>query len=322
MMVLQNNEAAAAEARAEARARAEAPERGPGRLPDFLIIGAAKCGTSTLFNYLGRHPDVFVTGTKEPDFFDPGMTWDKGLDWYRGLFAEAAENQICGEASTHHARAPQVMHVPDRMIEIVPDIKLIYMMRNPVDRAHSHYVHRHTKEIYPGQPFVKTFEEFVIDEPVCLDSGEYMMQINDFLRVFPREQFLFLLLDDVKSNPKAVLEETREFLGLSPFDFFAEGPLVANSAKEMIDHRVRMGINGPLKNIPVLGPLATFLCPTPLKNAIYKLAAKTPRAQKVKESFDPPPMLPETRAELVERYREGVDALAEFLGRDLSHWHQ
>ncbi|MBC7173545.1 MAG: sulfotransferase domain-containing protein, partial [Polyangiaceae bacterium] len=98
----------------------------PGRLPDFLIIGAAKSGTTTLFRYLINHSRVFDLAEKEPCFFDAEVNWGRGLDWYRNLFVGARDDQLCGEASTNYTRYPQVPGVPERIKRVVPDAKLIY----------------------------------------------------------------------------------------------------------------------------------------------------------------------------------------------------
>ena len=96
----------------------------------------------------------------------------------------------------------------------IPNAKLIYVMRHPVERAYSHYVHRYTKEIHPGQPITKGFEEFVATDPMCIDSSDYMQQIEQYLEWFPRESILFLLTETLESDPSELLQETFRFLGV------------------------------------------------------------------------------------------------------------
>ncbi len=88
-----------------------------GRLPDFLIIGAAKSGTSTLYQRLSGHPQIYMSPINEPCFFDTAVAWHKGLLWYRSLFANASPGQICGEASTNYSQRVDTSHTPQPMEE-------------------------------------------------------------------------------------------------------------------------------------------------------------------------------------------------------------
>ena len=132
--------------------RFESPRKGtgesPGRLPDFVIVGAAKSGTTTLREHLLRHPDVFMCQPNEPCFFDANANWSRGLDWYKGLFAPADDDQLLGESSTNYTRYPQVLDVPHRIHDAIPGAQLIYIMRDPVLRTYSHFVHRWSKETH------------------------------------------------------------------------------------------------------------------------------------------------------------------------------
>ena len=196
-----------------------------GRLPDFLIVVAAKSGTSSLFSYLCAHPALFGSTPKEPCFFDPEVNLDRGLGWYRGLFADAEPWQLCGEASTNYTRFPQVQGVPERIKATLPDAKLIYLMRHPVERAYSHYVHAFTKEEYPREPFDLSFEAFSAAYPRCLDGSDYALQLGRYFEHFPREQVLLLFYEDLERDPGALCREVFEFLGVDPsFDPFGAAP--------------------------------------------------------------------------------------------------
>ncbi len=187
-----------------------------GPLPNFIVIGAAKSGTTTLYNYLDSHPCIAMSAIKEPCFFDHNVSWEKGWDWYRKLFAHAQQFQICGEASTNYTRFPQVTGVPEKIANYMPDIKLIYIIRDPVERAYSHYVHRHVKELFPGKPFRQGFEEFVANDPMCIDSSDYLMQIKQYLRYFSKEQLLVIRFDDLVKSAETVLTQVFLFLSVDP----------------------------------------------------------------------------------------------------------
>ena len=164
----------------------DTPDSGnAGRLPDFLVIGAMKAGTTTLHAYLARHPGIFTGRTKEPGFFSRDERFAKGLDHYRRLWIGAAPDQLCGEASTCYSRRLEFPNAAPRIAEHVPDVKLVYLLRHPVDRTFSHYTHemayRWAKERLPLSRSVDALEEY----PTLVDSSLYDEQLKAFLEFFP-----------------------------------------------------------------------------------------------------------------------------------------
>ena len=125
-------------------------------LPTFLIIGTMKGGTTSLHRYLRQHPEVFMPERKELNFFldeyagppiDPPeeRNWSRGITWYERQFAGAEDERAVGEASANYSRYPTYPGVAERIAKIVPEMKLIYLMRNPIDRVLSHYLHDFAK---------------------------------------------------------------------------------------------------------------------------------------------------------------------------------
>ena len=115
-------------------------------LPDFIIIGAMKCGTSTLQAQLAAQPGVFMTTPKEPNFFSDDDIFEKGMAWYSALFDGAAPGDLKGEASTHYTKLPNYPDTVSRLKQAYDEAgadypKLVYMIRNPLERAISHYMH-------------------------------------------------------------------------------------------------------------------------------------------------------------------------------------
>ena len=157
-----------------------------GRLPDFLIIGAAKSGTSSIYNFLRRHPGLHCSDPGEPEFFSHDEVWEKGFDWYTDLFAEAGDEQICLEKSTAYTRWPEFPEAAPRIAKHLLHARFIYIIRHPVDRAYSHYVHRVSREL-PEFAAVDnpppTFEDHVPHDPICLNGSEYLDQIERYLAV-------------------------------------------------------------------------------------------------------------------------------------------
>jgi hypothetical protein len=109
----------------------------PGRLPNFLIVGAMKSGTTSLARYLGAHPQAYVAPEKEINFFERGYVWNRGVDWYASRFEGAGDALAVGEASPSYMYWPTAI---ERMASVVPDARLIALLRDPVERAYSHYL--------------------------------------------------------------------------------------------------------------------------------------------------------------------------------------
>ena len=292
---------------------------GEGRLPDFLVIGAAKSGTTTLYHYLRRHPGIFMSPVKEPCFFDPEVGGPRGVAWYRSLFAEARADQLCGEASTNYTRWPQVPGVAERIAALLPRVKLVYLMRHPVERAYAHYVHRYTKEVYPGRPFSQSFEEFVESDPMCVDGSDYMLQIEQYLRHFPRESFCFLLLEELRADPASALRKIHRFLGVDEMGELAGDPISANDRESFHALQTRPLVTGPLRRSSLVRKLAA-LGPQAWRDCAYALLRRTPQGRRVERSFVPAPMREETRRDLLARYRDSNRALERKLDLDLSLW--
>jgi len=294
------------------------------RLADFIIIGAAKSGTTTLHHYLDRHPQVFMSTPKEPTFFARDERYRRGVEWYASLFEPAARDQICGEASTNYSNWPLYARTVERMAELLPDVKLIYIMRHPVDRAYSHYVQviKGAREEDPNLKVQETFEEHIERDPSAIASSDYMMQIERYLPVYPRERFLFLRMDDLVREPAATMAAVCRFLGIDDsLDLTSEGPIVANRTSEHTDWLIRSKVTEPLRAIPGVPQLAA-LVPQGARDQVYRVLSLLPHRKRLEREYLTQPMLPETRARLLERFREPNRRLAEFLGWDLSAWER
>jgi Sulfotransferase domain len=222
-------------------------------LPTFIIVGAQRAGTSSLFFYLHRHPDVArpsggaggVSWPKELHFFDEKYGW--GVDWYRSFFPLEARRSLArrrgrdlhaGEATPYYLFHPAV---PARVAETLPDVRLIALLRNPIDRAYSHYslMKLRGREALSFEEAVDaeaerlaTIDESVFEAPVqlidesgvrlhehhrhrsYLGRGLYADQLARWFDHFPREQLLVLRFEDFVAKPAKIYRETLDFLGL------------------------------------------------------------------------------------------------------------
>ncbi|VXD11002.1 sulfotransferase family protein [Planktothrix paucivesiculata] len=291
--------------------------------PQFIIIGAAKSGTTTLYQYLCRHPQVFMSTPKEPDFFSVDAHYAQGMDWYESLFHQAKPDQICGEASTTYSRLQQYPHTVERLVKALPEVKLIYIMRHPVDRAYSFYVHRFKGSRHkPELAVEKTFEETIAKQSEFIDSSFYFYQIEQYLKFYPRESFLFLPMEDLIQHPLQMISQILTFLGADPtINLMEESTLVANKAEDDPEWFVRKQITSSFKQIPGIEQLKSLL-PQPLKDQAYQWVRHFKYKQWKSQQYMPPPMRSETRQMLLEKFREPNQQLAEFLNWDLSHWNR
>lgn len=290
------------------------------RLPDFLIIGAAKSGTTTLYRYLTLHPRIFMSTVKEPEYFARDHVFRNGLDWYQQLFEESQPDQLVGEASTAYTRWPQFPHTASRIRSAFEQVKFIYLMRHPIDRAYSHYLHRCSKELFRGQPFPYSFEEHLRVDPMCLDGSMYFNQIEQYLEHFPLSDILFLFTEELDKDPPAILKKVTDFLGVEDFGVDIENIDANNTGRHMY-HVVRKQVTGPFKAMPGSAIIRRIL-PESWKDWAYAQLKESSYGKRVAAEYLPPPLTAEDRERLVETFREPNRRLEELLGVDLSHWNE
>lgn len=291
------------------------------RLPDFIIMGAAKSGTTTLYQYLCKHPQVLMSTPKEPDFFSVDENFSKGIDWYASLFSAAKPDQICGEASTTYSRWQQHPNTVSRLVQALPQVKLIYIMRHPVDRAYSFYIHRFKGARYKPQLAVaETFEKTITQQSEFLDSSLYMEQIEQYLPFYPREAFLFLFMEDLMKQPAETLKMICQFLEIDDeVDLINNTLIEANKAGDNPEWYVKKQLTDPIKSIPGAELLRSLL-PKELRDQGYKILKNLMYERWAKKQYMPPAMLPETRETLLQHFSKPNAQLSAFLNRDLSHW--
>jgi hypothetical protein len=179
-------------------------------LPDFLVIGAMKCGTSTLQAQLAKQPGVFMTTPKEPNYFSDDEVFARGLPWYQGLFAAAEAGDLKGEASTHYTKLPTYPQTVARMTEVLKAPKLIYVIRDPVVRAVSHFLH----EWSVGNMDDDVDAAFAQNEEM-VSYGCYAKQLAPFIAAFGREAIYLTSLEQLGRNPDDEIRAIGTFLGLS-----------------------------------------------------------------------------------------------------------
>ncbi len=179
-------------------------------LPDFVIIGAHKCGTTSLHHYLNLHPQITTSTLKETNFFSIDEYWDKGVDWYRSHFS--GSGRIRGEASPSYTMYPKHPLAPQRLYSVAPEAKLIYLVRDPAERLLSHYLDV-VKGVQETRPFSEVVQTLTAGDPLVA-FGCYAMQLERYLAYFPQRQILVVSTEALKSNRREVLRRIFGFLGV------------------------------------------------------------------------------------------------------------
>ena len=292
-------------------------------LPNFFILGAAKAGTTTLWDLLNQHPQVYLSFSKEPMYFSRDDFFANGLDWYRDTYFTDWKGQpLVGEATPHYLYwAEKVAPRLARTFE-PGATKLIVIFREPVQRAYSWYWNM-VKEGKESLPFAEAIEA----EPRNLKENwerlasfgamtygyargsQYATQLQHFLALFPRENFHFLLQEDLRKDFAAAMRGLFTFLGVDP-DVTVQ-PVVSN-ASAMPRNR---GFHQLLHGSSRLKELVKRLLPYNLR---YRL--KTNLAEANMRSFEYPPLDPALAASLRPRFTDEVTRLSNMIDRDLSHW--
>jgi hypothetical protein len=179
-------------------------------LPNLIVIGAQKCGTTSLHHYLGLHPDVSMSHPKELDFFVAEHNWSRGLAWYERHFQDQAP--VRGESSPSYTNYPEYRGVPERMARTVPDTQLVYVVGDPLKRIVSHYVHH-----YAAGGTRRGIEAELGDlrDSVFVAHSLYHMQLRRYLRVIPGPRVLVVAQEDLRHSRQATLRRVFRFLGVS-----------------------------------------------------------------------------------------------------------
>lgn len=296
-------------------------------LPNFLIIGAAKAGTTSLYYYLKQHPDVFMSALKEPHFFSyEGETLNfrapgnrsalinesavTQLDEYQALFADATGKTAIGEASPSYLHTPKAA---ERIRFYIPNAKLIVILRNPVERAYSAFLHQYRASVQQGVEGLTDFaealaheEEYIRDNWMPLyhfkTGGFYYEQLQVYYERFDPSQIKIYLHEDLTTDALGLLRDIFQFIGVD--DTFTP------------DVSVKANISGVPKN----NGLYTFF-----KQPAVKAVLKPFLPKGIGQRFDQymlakPKLAPDVKQQLINEYRESILQLQDLIQRDLSRW--
>lgn len=273
-------------------------------LPTFLIAGAAKAGSTTLHHYMGSHPQVFMSPDKEPAFFT--AHWHEGPTWYARHFDRHAGEPAIGEATVEYMVHPDAAA---RIFGLLPQVRLIFILRDPIARAHSHYWHR-VKTGHEGRDLDRVLGGDKSEYPI--HYSRYFTHIQRYLALFPREQIQVVVMEDMQRDPVQTLCKLFAFVGVDErFQVDFQG--ARNTAK--------------VPRNPALQRTLTRIQATPwvqrlLPDAVRPLVASvyTNLKQRNLKPLAAPPLPPH----LVERLRAILEpeiaGIETVLGRALTEW--
>lgn len=270
--------------------------------PNFIIIGAMKCGTSSLYHYLGLHPEVGVSAIKEVDFFIEENNFAKGVDWYQSQFQ--GDFKIFGEASPNYSKAHYFAGVPRRMYELVPRVKLIYLVRDPIDRIISHYTHNYS-EGREHRSINEVLEE--LDDNHYVMCSRYFWQLEHYFEYFSEDQMLVLPSFRLRDDRRDALRQIFDFLGVEDAFYTSEYEQQMHKTSKK---RRKGKVSRFILESPVIKTLKGYI-PDSVKDPIKK--ATRPEVTK-------PNISPELREKLQDYLRPDIDRLRTFSGLQLDRW--
>lgn len=275
----------------------------PPRYPNLLIIGAMKASTTLLYSLLQQHPAIWFPAVKEPRYFSrQEAEIEAGWQDYRALFAGCPESaRYCGEASTTYTRAPHGGPVARRIRERLGAPKLIYILRDPVERTISHYRHSYLGGFYrQGMPIAEALDR----DPILLDTSRYEAQLRQYLNVFDESELLILIAEKLHRQAPQELARVEAFLGIDSYRDWQERPPAVNSAAQL-------GVRNRWLPDHPLAERAKQLMPAPLKRYLQRQFAKT---------VEIPEIGPRDRQLIAEQVLPDLRALHRRLGPRLGGW--
>ena len=296
-------------------------------MPNFLVIGAAKAGTTSLYHYLRQHPQIFMSPHKEPRFFalegqaldfkGPGdmtrFNFCTNIKAYQSLFDGVTHEKAIGEVSPWYLYVPQSAK---RIKQHVPNAKLIAILRDPVNRAYSNYLHAVREQLEPLDDFELAMEAEA--ERIKQNwsyrwhykqKGFYFAQIRRYLDNFDRQQIRFYLFEDFKSDPTAMLRDVFSFLDVDenfPADVSEKFNVAGLPKVKLLDD--------VLTRRDTFTPLIGKLIPS------RKIRQSVKNALKKFNTRPKPELSPSVRLRYIEEYREDILKVQDLLQRDLSKW--
>lgn len=295
-------------------------------MPNFLIIGAAKAGTTALYRYLKEHPQVYMSPKKEPQFFalegektdfrGPGdgtkYTYITEFEAYCALFKNVSNEFAIGEASPWYLYEPKA---PERIQHYIPNAKLIAILRDPVERAYSNFLNSVREDLEPITDFTQAMQ--AESERICNNwsprwyykqRGFYYAQLKRYFDRFDRNQIKVYLYEDLQSNSIGLMQDMFRFLGVD--DTFVPDTFQKHNVSGIPRNKA---LHKFLKPSNPIGSILRPLLPSKLRQGLKNSLINFNLRKK-------PQLSSEVRRQFIEEYREDILKLQDLIQRDLSSW--
>ncbi len=269
--------------------------------PDFIVIGAMKSATTTLHEQLARQPGIFMSRPKEPNFFSDDEVFARGFDWYASLFEAAPEGSIRGESSTHYTKRPNFPDTVERLASALPGIKLIYVMRHPIERLLSHYGH----EVTNGRTNLG-LRQAIEAVPELVDYSRYAMQLEPYLSAFGPANILPVFFRRIANQPQAELERICRFLG------YTGRPVWDTTLKPQNVGRERLRKNA-FRDVVMQAPLIT-----PIRQRLLPKSLTEPIKSFWRSGVEHPALPDDLRDDLRSLFDDDLADLGQWLGIHLN----
>jgi Sulfotransferase domain len=275
--------------------------------PNYLVIGAAKCATTTIRALLGRHPDVFMVGP-EPQFFNDDWVYQRGFAWYESLFDEAGDRPLRGEGCNGYTMREKYPAAFERLTAYLPQLKLIYVVREPFSRIESFWLELRSQHPDFADP---DFNRAVfVNRADLTDACNYLRQLEPYRQFYGDESIHVIFHDDFRRDPTQVLKQCFEFLGVDPSVEVSAGNTRLN---ESDGKSIAAPFLSHLRSIPGYRRAVDRL-PLSLRDRV----ARTFFYQTVRQR---PQWRPETRAWVAHLLRDDLRSFLTQFGKPADFWN-
>ena len=272
---------------------------------DFFVIGAMKCGTSTVCGSFEEHPEVHMPRGAERNFFSYDEVYAKGFDWYHETMAGRDGQRLTGEGCNSYAVVDRYPETPARLAAYNPDARIIFMVRNPVDRLISEWI----QKVAQGSDQRNVNPDTLVEEKdgIYFMRSRYWSTISAYRDHFPDERIFLGFVEDMQADPDPFFAGICRFLGVAD-----DRPLSTNFENRSVGKAIPSPLSMKLRKNPMVRAAAKF-APTAAKDFVrQRLLGKEVKA--------PPKFSPEARAKAADLLREDTEALLTWAGKPLDYW--
>lgn len=277
----------------------------PKHAPNLIVVGAMKASTTTFYELITRHPNIWFSSEKEPHYFT-SSNYGNPIQWqeYLRLFSAApSSTKWIGEASTGYSKLPHFGNTPKRLQETLGQPRFIYLVRDPVQRTISNFQHSYMSGHFPKGT---TLSEAVQSDPILLDASCYARQIRAYWEVFGTHSLLIIPTDQLHAEPDGVMGRVEKFLDLPAYDGW-ETTLPQSNAKQAVNQSLKIQSMVPK---PLLSLLKKFL-PKQAREQLKGIASKAPELPTITDA---------DRMFVQEQIAEDLRDLTQLADENLSAW--